>query len=71
MSVEPLIELKPLWNTSATKSGLSPEGEESLNRLKERIDPNSDFDEKLIRTITRRVLIPARIKITDLVMLET
>ena len=69
--MEPLIELKPPWNTSATNSGLSPEGKESLNRIKEWIDPNSDFDEKLIRNITRRLLIPARIKITDLIMLET
>lgn len=71
MPTEPLIELKPPWNISATNSGLSPEGEESLNRIKKWIDPNSDFDEKLIRNITRRLLIPARIKITDLIMLET
>lgn len=70
LPTESLIELKPPWNTSATNSGLSPEGEETLNREKQWIDPNSDFDEKLIRNITKRVLIPARIKMTDL-MLET
>lgn len=34
-SMEPLIELKLPWNTFATNSGLSPEGEESLNRIEE------------------------------------
>lgn len=70
MSTESLIELKPPWNPSPTHSSLSPMGDESLNRIKERIDTNSDFDEKLIRNITRRLLISARIKITDLIMLE-
>jgi hypothetical protein len=35
MSMEPLIELKPPWNTSATNTALSPEGQESLNRIEE------------------------------------
>lgn len=55
MSTESLTELKPPWNPSPTNCSLSPTGKESLNRIKEQIDTNSDFDEKLIRNITRRL----------------